>query len=166
VTIPGGTFSRLAAVCCLATSAALAGCEGTTGTPGESAQPAARATAAGGSAPSATATAHREAADRAAVEAAYRQFWVVLVTFDQRYPEREWPRVLGRVAIDPELGLVLANTRQQRRIGMKVYGYVIPRPTVLPINGANRAQVTDPGCLQVGASRCQDWAAEDGRGTS
>jgi len=65
------------------------------------------------------------------------------VTFDQRYPEEEWPRALSRVAVDPELTLVLASTRQQRRIGIKVYGYVIPRPIVLPINGSDRAQVTD-----------------------
>jgi len=74
---------------------------------------------------------------------AYREFWVVTDTFDQRYPEREWPRVLGRVAVDPELGLVLASTRQQRRIGIKVYGHVVPHPTVLPINGSNRVRVSD-----------------------
>jgi hypothetical protein len=65
------------------------------------------------------------------------------VTFDQRYPEGDWPRVLSWVAVEPELSLVLASTRQQERIGIKVYGYVIPHPAVQPINGSDRAQVTD-----------------------
>jgi hypothetical protein len=133
-----------AAVSCLVLVAGvmLGGCDGGATTQAGS-SPAATDATPTASTPPATPTADREAADRSAVEAAYRQFWVVVVTFDQRYPEREWPTVLGRVAVDPELGLVLASTRQQRRNGIKVYGSVIPRPTVLPINGSNRAQVTD-----------------------
>jgi hypothetical protein len=51
--------------------------------------------------------------------------------------------VLGRVAVDPQLSLVLANTKTQKRIGIRIYGHVIPHPTVAPVNGANTATVRD-----------------------
>lgn len=83
-----------------------------------------------------------DAADRSAVESAYREYWRASETLD-RLPERQWPSVLGRVAVDPQLGLVLANARTQKRNGVTVYGHVVPRPTVGPIAGARRARVVD-----------------------
>jgi len=93
----------------------------------------------------ATPTGRSEAADRAAVEAAYRRFWQVSRTFDRRYPMRRWREVLGAVAADPELSLVLANAERQRRDGIVLYGQVVPRPAVQPVRGADRATVTDCG---------------------
>ena len=70
----------------------------------------------------ATPTGRSEGADRAAVEAAYRRFWQVSRTFDRRYPMRRWREVLGAVAADPELSLVLANAERQRRDGSSCTG--------------------------------------------
>jgi hypothetical protein len=66
-------------------------------------------------------------------------------TFDQRYPPGRWRQVLGAVAVDPELGLILANAEAQRRNGIILYGQVIPRPAVQSIRGADRATVIDCG---------------------
>ena len=133
-----------AAALCLAVGVALAGCDGTAQQGNsKSASPPASATTAAPFEPSAASTAGREAADRAAVEAAYRDFWVVSWTFDRHYPESQWAGVLGRVAAEPELSLILANTRMQRRHGITLYGRMVPHPTVQPINGAKRATVRD-----------------------
>jgi len=76
------------------------------------------------------------------VEAAYRRFWSVSDSFE-RSPISAWRGLLAQVAADPQLGLILANARQQRRNGLIIYGHVVPRPAVLPINGADQARVTD-----------------------
>ncbi len=84
-----------------------------------------------------------EGLDRTAVETAYHRYWVVSRIFDQQYPLSQWRQVLGQVAMDPHLGLVLARASQQRRDGIKLYGQVVPHPTVLPINGADQARIRD-----------------------
>lgn len=91
----------------------------------------------------ATSPATDVAAERAAVEAAYRSYWSVSETFDQRYPESAWLSVLGRVAVDPQLGLVLANTKTQKRLGIRLYGHVVPRPSVTLASGAAVATIRD-----------------------
>lgn len=93
--------------------------------------------------PVASAGSATERVDRAAVEVAYRRYWVLSRVFDQQYPESQWRRVLGEVVAEPHLSLVLARARTQHRDGIKLYGQVIPRPTVLPINGAVVATVRD-----------------------
>ena len=79
--------------------------------------------------------------ERAAVEAAYRRFWVVSWRLDTN-PEAQWRSVLSAVAADPELTRVLEGTRAQKRRGITRYGAVVPRPTVVAINDAT-AQVRD-----------------------
>jgi hypothetical protein len=91
----------------------------------------------------ATASADREAADRRAAEQAYRQFWQVSWTFDQHYAQNQWRDVLGAVAVDPELSLLLSGAQRQRQHGITLYGAVIPHPTVPPVNGKNTATVRD-----------------------
>ena len=77
------------------------------------------------------------------MERAYREYWVVSRTFDRQYPQRRWREVLGRVAADPQLSIVLSAARIQRRNGIALYGAVIPHPTVQPVNGSTTATVRD-----------------------
>jgi hypothetical protein len=131
---------RLAvAVATVVAVVAIAGCHGSSDTAG---QPAPATVSSSAPAP-VTPTGRSETADRAAVEAAYRRFWQLSRTFDQRYPPRRWRQVLAAVAVDPELGLILANAELQRRNGILLYGQVIPRPAVAPVHGGDRATVLD-----------------------
>ena len=82
------------------------------------------------------------AVDPAAVESAYRAFWPVLATFQQR-PESQWSAVLGRVAVDPQLSFAIAATRQQRRTGITVYGVAVPRAPKVTLGGGRLASVRD-----------------------
>lgn len=81
--------------------------------------------------------------DQAAAGAAYRAFWPLLATFDQRYPEPQWKAVLGRVAVDPQLSQAIAVARQQRRTGVRLYGQPRPRVPRVTLSGANKASVSD-----------------------
>lgn len=81
--------------------------------------------------------------ERLAVEAAYRAFWPLTSTFDKRYPEAKWREALEPVATEPELSLVIINTRRQRRDGVTPYGETILRPTVPSVGNARKATVTD-----------------------
>lgn len=80
--------------------------------------------------------------DPAAVETAYRAFWPVLATFQQR-PESQWSAVLGQVAVDPQLSFAIAATRQQRRNGITVYGVTVPRAPKVTFGGGRLASVRD-----------------------
>jgi hypothetical protein len=114
----------------------VAGCRATTA---ESTTPTVRV-----SAPPATSWQRSdEAADRRAVEAAYRRFWLVTWTVDRDHPAADWRTVVATVAVDPELGLVVSGTRQLRLSGLTLYGRPIPHPTVMPVNGGDMARVRD-----------------------
>jgi hypothetical protein len=82
-------------------------------------------------------------ADRAAVEAAYREYWRLAAVFDSRYPESRWRAVLAVVAADPLLSRAVSSARVQHDNGVRVYGQVVPRPTVAPVNGRGQATVRD-----------------------
>jgi hypothetical protein len=139
VAVWGSCLVRTAAAClgCLILAGVLAGCEESSGAGGTASRPS--TASARPSAPSGT---RSELADRAAVEAAYRRFWSVSDTFE-RSQVSAWRGLLAQVAVDPQLGLILASAREQRRNSLIIYGHVVPRPTVLPIDGADRARVTD-----------------------
>ena len=81
-------------------------------------------------------------AEPAAAEAAYRDFWPVLATF-AREPEARWRSVLGRVAAEPQIGLTIALTLQQKRNGIGVYGQPTPRAPKATISSARGATVRD-----------------------
>lgn len=83
------------------------------------------------------------AVDRAAVDSAYRAFWPVLTTFDRKYREADWRRAVARVAVDPQLSQALAVARQQRRIGVRLYGQPRPRVPTVSLVGGNKASVAD-----------------------
>ena len=89
-----------------------------------------------------TTSAAVEAAEAAAAAAAYTRFWRVSRTFDRRYPQRSWRHVLGEVAADPALSLVLAQATAQARNRITLYGTVVPHPTVT-LRGGARAGVRD-----------------------
>lgn len=95
--------------------------------------------------------------ERAAVEAAYRQFWVVSWQLD-RHPKARWRQVLSAVAADPELTRVLEGTRAQQRRGITRYGQVASRPSAVTVNGTT-ARVRD--CQ--GADRSGQADARTGR---
>ena len=91
----------------------------------------------------ATASVDREAVDRAAVEQAYRQFWLVTWSVDREHPASDWRRVVAAVAVDPELSLVVSGTQRLRQNGLTSYGEPVPHPSVLPVQGAGVARVRD-----------------------
>jgi hypothetical protein len=118
----------------------LAACERGESAPAGSARPSLPGSTASGTS---AATPTTGAAEQAAVERAYREFWRLQAVFDSRYPESQWRQVLGRVAVDPELTRSVSGARLQHRQGIRVYGQVYPRPTVLPVNGRALATVRD-----------------------
>ena len=77
-----------------------------------------------------------------AVEAAYREFLSVAVTFVQR-PESQWRPVLGRVAVDPQLSYAIAVSRMQRRNGITLYGQTKARAPKVSFSGAQQSAVRD-----------------------
>lgn len=77
----------------------------------------------------------------AAVEAAYRRFWSVSWDVDKQPPAR-WRSLLASVSVDPQLTRLYAGTKAQRAAGIRLYGRVVPRPSVGRIGGG-RAEVTD-----------------------
>jgi hypothetical protein len=78
---------------------------------------------------------------RAAVESAYRRFWVVSWDVDKQ-PASRWRAVLATVSVDPELTRLYAGTKAQQQAGIRLYGQVHARPTVRQVAG-NRATVSD-----------------------
>lgn len=79
--------------------------------------------------------------DRAAVEAAYRRFWVVSWDVDKQLASRWWS-LLATVAVDPELTRLYAGTKAQQEAGIRLYGQVMPRPSLARLTGG-RAEVRD-----------------------
>lgn len=87
--------------------------------------------------------ARSEATDRRAVEEAYRRFWMLEATFDTGSPQPRWALVLAQVAVDPVLTRLVEAAAVQRRNGLRVYGYPLPRPTIPTIGGRTRITLTD-----------------------
>jgi len=88
--------------------------------------------------------AQREVADRAAVEAAWANFWVVSLTLVAQFPPAEWPAKVGRVAVDPIRSQQLAVSAKDLRDGVERYGTVVNRPSwPQPIAGKNTATLQD-----------------------
>ena len=79
--------------------------------------------------------------ERTAVEAAYRKFWEVSWDVDKQ-PVGRWRPLLATVSVDPELTRLYAGTKAQSTAGIRLYGKVVPRPTVLRASGG-RAEVRD-----------------------
>lgn len=84
-----------------------------------------------------------EAADRRAVEAVYRRFWVVEASFDADYPQPRWALVLAEVAADPVLTRLVETAAVQHRNGIRVYGQVMPHPQIPVIGGRSLITVLD-----------------------
>jgi hypothetical protein len=77
------------------------------------------------------------------VETAYRRFWLIEAVFDSRYPQSRWASVLAQVAVDPILTRLVDGAVVQHRNGVRVYGQVLPRPTIPAVNGARSVTITD-----------------------
>jgi hypothetical protein len=104
--------------------------------------------------------AEREAADRAAVEQVWSDFWVLEQTLDVRYPPAEWPARVAKVAVDPIKALVLTARAKDHRNGVVGFGAVVTRPFWLqPVAGKNTAVMQD--CLD--GSRAGSMVAKTGR---
>jgi len=89
--------------------------------------------------------AEREAADRAAVEAAWANFWAVGIAINT-YPSAQWPPKVSEVAVDPIKTQLLAQAAKQQRDGVEGFGAVLTRPSWRqPIAGKDTAAMQD--CL-------------------
>ena len=88
-------------------------------------------------------TADTEEADRRAVDAVYRRFWVLEASFDSRYPAARWRAVLSAVAADPVLTRLLDGAAAQQRQGIRIYGQAVPRPAIPAIGGRAAVRVAD-----------------------
>ncbi|HYT10395.1 MAG TPA: hypothetical protein VEL73_07010 [Mycobacteriales bacterium] len=75
------------------------------------------------------------------MQAAYRRFWAVATTVE-RQPPRRWRAALATVAIDPFLTRLLEGFRAQRARGLRQYGTVSSRPTVVDLS-TDRASIVD-----------------------
>ena len=138
---PNSRLDRTSVLACAVLVMAAACSQGDASDPGPSASASSpRPAPTSGGSPAAGRT---EAADRLAIETAYRDFLRIGQTFDQQYPESRWKAVLGQVATEPQLSLTLISARAQKRNSIKLYGEVVPRPKVLPVAGASRATVQD-----------------------
>jgi hypothetical protein len=82
-----------------------------------------------------------EEAERAAVEAAYTKFWSVSWGLDRR-PPGQWGATLATVATNPVLSRLYEGTRLQRAQGTRLYGQVVPHPTLRALTGGT-ARVID-----------------------
>lgn len=79
--------------------------------------------------------------ERITVDGAYRKFWEVSWDVDKQ-PAARWRALLSTVSVDPELTRLYAGTKAQNTAGIRLYGRVIPRPTILRVAGG-RAEVRD-----------------------
>ncbi len=84
-----------------------------------------------------------EETDHRAVDAAYRQFWVLEASFDSRYPAARWRAVLSAVATDPVLTRLLHAAAVQKRQRIAIYGQAVARPTIPVIAGRSTVRVAD-----------------------
>ncbi|MFB9729835.1 hypothetical protein [Haloechinothrix salitolerans] len=72
---------------------------------------------------------------------AYKQFWVVLQSLDEK-SETRWDEQLAEVAVNPQLKISLQAARFQSLNGERTYGEVRARISGVEIDGAT-AKVTD-----------------------
>lgn len=79
--------------------------------------------------------------ERDAVVAAYKKFWVVLQTLNEK-PEGRWDERLAKVAVNPQLKISLQAARFQALNGERTYGEVRARISDVKLDGAT-AKVTD-----------------------
>jgi len=97
--------------------------------------------------PSAAAPTERRAdptvlsSEQGRIEAAYRRFWTVTATIGT-LPTYRWRAALSTVAIDPLLSRVYDGIEANYKAGIREYGVVRPRPTVVSVGGG-RASVLD-----------------------
>jgi hypothetical protein len=77
----------------------------------------------------------------AVIEVAYRRFWTVIATLDT-LPPPQWRALLSTVATDPLLTRVYDGIEANYEAGIREYGVVHPRPTVVSAGGG-RASVLD-----------------------
>jgi hypothetical protein len=114
-------------------------------------------------APQATASssADRENADRAAVEAAWVDFWDVYIGVEaQKYPREQWPTLVGAVAVDPTYSQVLTEGARFQAAGISAYGSVVSHPYwTQPIGGKPAARMWD--CMDQ--SRYGSMSVKTGR---
>jgi hypothetical protein len=95
----------------------------------------------------------------AAVDHAYRQFWIVAQTLD-RHPEAQWRPLLSQVAGEPVLTRILDGLHSRVDDGYHQYGTVSPAPTI-EVDGAH-ATVLD--CQD--ASRSGELDSDSGLATN
>lgn len=79
--------------------------------------------------------------DLSGVVLAYRRFWAVAQTVDQR-PPGQWRPILAQVAGEPLLDQLLNGFTAARAHGTIQYGTVDPRPTVADLT-TDRASIID-----------------------
>jgi hypothetical protein len=79
--------------------------------------------------------------DAAAVESSYLRFWAVASTVDGM-PVSRWRAALSAVATQPLLNRVYTGLQAQYAAGIRQYGVVVPRPTVVGLRNG-RATVLD-----------------------
>lgn len=111
----------------------LAGCSGET----PSAPPSADL-----SAPSQVSSAPSAPQDaRAAVEAAYTQFWPRSSQTPHK-PEDTWRDAMAAIAVEPQLSITLEAMRRNKAAGLTTYGEVVVRITSVEVTG-DTAKVVD-----------------------
>ncbi|NKQ51980.1 hypothetical protein HFP15_03685 [Amycolatopsis sp. K13G38] len=109
--------------------------------------------------------------ERAAVEAAYTQFWPRSSQAPHK-PEDTWQGTMALIAVDPQLSITLEAMHRNRAAGLTTYGEVVVRissvevagntATVVDCQDASRAGQADAGTgdpKTVGVSRMPVTAA-------
>jgi hypothetical protein len=93
----------------------------------------------------ASSSADRENADRGAVEAAWVRFLDVYDAVEsQKYPQEQWPTVVGAVAVDPTYSQVLRAAARFQAAGLAAYGTAVSHPYwTEPIGGKPTARMWD-----------------------
>ncbi|HEV7754510.1 MAG TPA: hypothetical protein VGO94_01500 [Mycobacteriales bacterium] len=111
-------------------------------TPSGSAASSSRTTSPSPSPPSAS---EREAADRAAVQAAWSRFLTAYDAVESRkYPRDQWATVVGAVAVDPTYSSVIRSAEAFQKLGLVVYGRAVSRPYwTRPVAGNSTAVMGD-----------------------
>lgn len=85
----------------------------------------------------------QEAADRAAIEAQWKQFWIVVLGAI-RLPEDEREPALSRVSVDPLKAKILDEVRESEANGLDRYGAMTQHPYwEEPVDGGDIAVMGD-----------------------